>query len=145
MTNKKRAIGAAIFGGAVAGVAVLGGLFNPQRGGTRDWYQELEKPSFNPPDVVFAPVWTVLYGLIAISGFRVWSSDPGRERARALAAWGAQLAMNAGWSPLFFGAKKPALALGDIVLMFAAIAAYIAAARKVDKPAAWLMRLTLVG
>ena len=118
---------------------MLGGLFNPGRGATREWYGALEKPSFNPPDFVFAPVWTTLYVLIAISGYRVWASDAGRERTRALALWGAQLTLNAAWSPLFFGAKKPALALADIVGMLVAIASYTAVARKVDKPAAWLM------
>lgn len=137
--DKKRVWGAAIFGGVVAGAAVLGGLFNPGRGTTRQWYDDLEKPAFNPPDVVFGPVWTTLYVLIAISGYRVWFSGPGRERTRALALWGAQLALNAAWSPLFFGAKRPELALGDIVLMLVAIASYSAAAWKVDKPAAWLM------
>ena len=139
MANKKRAVGVAIFGGAVAGIALLGSLFNPGRGATREWYRQLEKPSFNPPDLVFAPVWSTLYVLIAISGYRVWLSDDGRERSRALALWFAQLALNGAWSPLFFGAKKPVLALGDILLMLAAITAYSQAAHKVDRPAAWLM------
>jgi len=139
MKNRKLLLGTAIFGSAVAGVAILGGLFNPGRGGTREWYSELEKPSFNPPDAVFAPVWTTLYILIAISGYRIWSSDSRRDRTRALALWSTQLTLNAAWSPLFFGAKKPALAMGDIALMLAAIASYTAAARKVDKRAAWLM------
>jgi tryptophan-rich sensory protein len=138
MANRKL-LGAAIFGGAVAGTALLGGLFNPGRGARREWYGELDKPSFNPPDFVFGPVWTALYILIAVSGYRVWASDGGAARVRALGLWGVQMILNAGWSPLFFGAKKPALALGDIVLMLAAIAAYAVAARKVDKPAAWLM------
>ncbi len=137
--NRKHVLGAAIFGGAVAGVAMLGGFFNPGRGTTRQWYSELEKPSFNPPDAVFAPVWTTLYVLMAISGYRVWSSRAGGERTRALALWGAQLTLNAAWSPLFFGAKKPALAFADIVLMLTAIASYCASARKVDRPAAWMM------
>ena len=139
MMNKRRVIGAALFGGAVAGVAMVGGLFNPGRGATREWYEQLAKPPFNPPDVVFAPVWTALYVLIAISGYRVWFSDTGPERSRALALWFAQLALNGAWSLLFFGAKKPVLALGDILLMFAAITFYIVAALKVDRPAAWLM------
>lgn len=139
MVIAKRALGAAIFGGLVSAGAILGGLFNPGRGATREWYSELEKPSFNPPDVVFGPVWTALYVLIAISGYRVWFSGAGPQRTRALALWATQWALNAAWSPLFFGAKKPALALSDIVLMLAAIAAYAVAARKVDKPAAWLM------
>lgn len=139
MINKSRAVGVATFGGLVAGAAILGGLFNPGRGATREWYRALAKPAFNPPDAIFGPVWTILYVLIAASGYRVWSSDAGRARTNALTWWGAQLALNAAWSPLFFGAKKPELALADIVAMLAAIAAYTAAARKVDRPAAWLM------
>lgn len=137
--NKKLVVGATIFGVAVASAAMLGGRFNPGRGETREWYRELEKPSFNPPDFVFAPAWTALYILIAISGYRVWSCDASRVRTVALALWSAQLMLNALWSPLFFGAKKPAIALGDVLLMLGAIASYTVVARNVDKPAAWLM------
>jgi tryptophan-rich sensory protein len=139
MPNKTLPAGAAVFGGAVAAAAILGGFFNPGRGGTREWYRGLEKPPFHPPDAVFAPVWTTLYAMIAISGYRVWTADASRDRTRALALWIAQLTLNAAWSPLFFGAKKPALALGDIVLMLAAVGAYTAAARKVDDAAVALM------
>ncbi|HEX7809821.1 MAG TPA: TspO/MBR family protein [Thermoanaerobaculia bacterium] len=139
MTKNKRIGAMAVFGGVVAGVAMLGGLFNPGRGATREWYRELEKPGFTPPDAAFAPAWITLYVLIAISGYRVWRTDEGRDRTNALALWITQLALNGAWSPLFFGAKRPMLALGDIVLMLAAIASYTATARKVDKPAAWMM------
>ena len=61
----------AIFGTATAAVAALGGIFNPSRGDTRAWYDQLAKPAFTPPDWVFGPVWTTLYVLIAISGARV--------------------------------------------------------------------------
>ena len=137
--NKKSAVGAAIVGGAVVGTAILGSLFNPASGSTREWYSRLEKPSFNPPDAVFAPVWTALYVAIALSGHRVWCSAGGRERTKTLALWSAQITLNAAWSPLFFGAKKPVLALGDLLLLVPAVGLYASAARKVDKPAAWLM------
>lgn len=130
--------GLAIFGTAMAAVAALGGIFNPSRGDTRAWYDQLEKPAFTPPDWVFGPVWTTLYVLIAISGARVWRADDSRERTIALRLWAAQLAFNGAWSPLFFGAKKPGLALADITLMLLTIAAYIAVSRKSDKAAAWL-------
>lgn len=129
----------ALCGTAVAAAATLGGFFNPGRGATREWYRALEKPSFTPPDELFAPVWTALYVMIAISGARVASAAPSAERARALRWWSAQLALNAAWSPLFFGAKMPAAALANIVLMLAAIATYTAASRKVDTKAAWMM------
>lgn len=130
---------AAVFGGSVAAVAAAGSIFNPGRSATREWYDALEKPPFNPPDFVFAPVWTVLYVLIAVSGARVWRSAPGNARTAALRWWAAQLLLNGAWSPLFFGAKRPAIALADIVLMLVAIGAYVRTARRVDKTAAWLM------
>ena len=129
----------ALCGTAVAAAATFGGLFNPGRGATREWYQSLEKPPFTPPDEIFAPVWTALYAMIAISGARVAATPPGPERTRALRWWSAQLALNAAWSPLFFGAKLPAAALANILLMLAAIAIYTVASRKVDVKAAWLM------
>ena len=130
---------AALFGGSVALIAAGGSIFNPGRGGTREWFAALEKPAFNPPDWVFAPVWTTLYVMIAISGARVWQREASADRTKALQLWAAQLVLNGVWSPLFFGAKRPELALADIVLMLAAITAYALRARKVDAPAAWLM------
>jgi tryptophan-rich sensory protein len=129
----------ALCGAAVAVAATLGGLFNPGRGGTREWYRALEKPPFTPPDEIFAPVWTVLYMLIAISGARIASAAPSAERTRALRWWCAQLALNAAWSPLFFGAQMPAVALANIVIMLVAIAMAIITSRKVDGKAAWMM------
>lgn len=138
---KRKGIGSsiAIFGGAVAAAAIGGVFFGPARGATREWFDELEKPSFNPPDQLFGPVWTFLYALIAISGARIWRSEPGEARTDALQLWSLQLALNAVWSPLFFGAKKPAFALADVALLLAAIGAFTRRAADVDRPAAWLM------
>jgi tryptophan-rich sensory protein len=131
--------GAAIFGGSVAAVAALGGLFNPAVGDTRAWYDALEKPWFVPPDWVFGPVWTTLYILIAIAGYRLWKAERGAPRTAALRWWTVQLLLNGAWSPIFFGAKRPSAALVVIVLMLAAIAALIATSRKVDRAAAWML------
>lgn len=139
MNRKNIGTAVALFGGAVAVAAIGGSIFGPSRRSTRDWFDKLEKPSFNPPDEVFAPVWTLLYLLIAISGARVWRREPGEARTEALQLWSLQLALNASWSPLFFGAKKPGLALADIALMLPAIGAYARRAHDVDRPAAWLM------
>jgi benzodiazapine receptor len=136
---KKVLSAAALFGGAVAAVAIAGSVFNPSKGDTAEWFDSLEKPSFNPPNLVFAPVWTLLYVLIAISGARVSMTRPGRERTAALMLWAAQLILNGAWSPLFFGAKRPDLSLLDIMLLVPAIGAYIAKARRLDKPAAALV------
>ena len=135
---KKSVLAAAIFGAAVAGAAILGSQFTPQ-GNRREWYESLEKPPFNPPDLAFPIAWTTLYTLIAISGFRVWRTGKGSERTRALALWTTQLALNAAWSPIFFGARRPGLALVDLGAMLVAIAVYTRAARRVDRPAAWMM------
>src|SRR5579871_2259483 len=123
------------FGLATAGAAWYGARYS--RNGSRDtWYRSLDKPSFTPPDKVFPVVWTSLYALIAWSGWRIWNAAPSRERNRALRLWVSQLAANAHWSKLFFGERRPALALGDILALEGTIASYIAAARKVDRAAA---------
>ena len=119
--------------------AVLGSRFGPQDRGTGRWYGGLAKPPFNPPAQVFAPVWTGLYASIAASGYRVWAAPDHELRKPALALWGAQLAANAAWSPTFFGARKPKVALAVLVTQLAATAGYAALAAKVDKPASALM------
>jgi benzodiazapine receptor len=103
------------------------------------WYRSLAKPSFQPPPWIFGPVWTALYGAIAYSGFRIWRSPKSAERTRALALWAGQLALNGAWTPIFFGAHRPKIALVDIIALDAAATAYAAAARKVDARAAAVM------
>jgi tryptophan-rich sensory protein len=100
-----------------------------------DWYAGLAKPSFNPPGWVFGPVWTVLYVLIAAAGWRIFERERG---SRAMKLWWAQLALNFLWSPIFFGAHLVGLALVVILLLLATILAFIAAAWRQDRVAAWL-------
>ncbi len=129
--------GLGVFGALTAGAGALGATaMSP---GTQLWYQRLRKPPFQPPSAVFGPVWTVLYGLIALSGWRVWNQSAGPARSRALGLWALQLGLNAAWSWLFFGKRMKRAALVDIGALGASIAAYIAAARKVDRPAAALV------
>lgn len=123
------------FGVITAGAAWYGSHYS--RKGSRDaWYRDLRKPSFTPPDEVFPVAWTVLYALIAWSGWRVWSAAPSRERRAALRLWVSQLAANAEWSRIFFGKHQPALALADIVALESQILSYINTSRKVDRAAA---------
>src|SRR5690242_12754491 len=96
------------FAGAVAAAALLGGRAQSKN---RTWYRTLKKPAFNPPDWVFGPVWTGLYATMAYSAYRVWRMPASPQRTRALALWGVQLAANAAWTPLFFGARAPKAAL----------------------------------
>ena len=115
----------------VGGGLVIGYLTAP---GT--WYASLAKPLFNPPNWVFAPVWSVLYVLIAVAGWRSF------ERIRAtglpMRLWWTQLALNFLWSPVFFGAHWIGLALLVILLLLVAILAFIAASWRRDRVAAWL-------
>jgi tryptophan-rich sensory protein len=103
------------------------------------WYQGLAKPAFNPPDWVFAPVWTALYLMIAVAGWRVWRVRGLAGARGALAAYALQLALNLSWSFVFFGAQAIGAALAVIVLLLAAIAANIALFWRIDRPAALLL------
>jgi benzodiazapine receptor len=119
------------------GVAALGALAMRGRGSPRSrWYRALTKPPGQPPDRLFAPVWTVLYATIAYSGWRVWKAPDSPERSRALALWASQLALNGAWTPLFFTARRPVAALADIVALDAVAGEYLHAAEKVDRKAA---------
>ena len=87
------------------------------------WYQTLNKPAFNPPDWVFAPVWTTLYVLMALAGWRVWRTPPTPARRSALLLFAVQLVLNLAWSLVFFGLQKIGMALLEIGALFAAIIA----------------------
>lgn len=114
----------------LVGGSAIGALTAPG-----EWYAALEKPPFNPPAWVFAPVWTLLYVMIAVAGWRVWRIEGG---GAAMAAWWVQLALNFIWSPVFFVAQNPLLALVVILVLLGAILAFVALARRLDRPAALL-------
>ena len=116
----------------VAAVALAGSRFRPD-----PWFERLGKPSFNPPNAVFAPVWAVLYIAIAVSGWRAWV-EAGHAWTPALTLWGVQLALNGAWSWLFFGRHRIDLALVDIVVLLVAIVGYIVAVAPLSGLAAWL-------
>ena len=125
------------FGLLAAGAGFLGFKFNTSRR-TKAWYRRLSKSKLTPPDRAFGIVWPVLYGLSALSAWRVWRTPPSRARTKALGMWGAQLVTNAAWTPIFFGAKRPRLAMGDLAGLAASLGGYALEARKVDPAAAWL-------
>ena len=128
-------LGLVAFAALTAAVAALGA--RSSRPGI--WYRSLEKPAFTPPDRVFPVVWSVLYGLIAVSGWRVWRRRGRTGRGWALGLWTTQLGLNGAWSWLFFGQRRAHAALADVGLMLASIAAYAKAAERIDRPAALLM------
>ncbi len=123
--------------GLAAGLGVLAmrGAGNPRK----PWFRLLRKPSWQPPNQVFGPVWTVLYATLAYSGYRIWKAPASQERTVALGLWATQLALNGAWTPLFFGARRPVIALADIIALDAASLAYSVVAARVDKPAAALV------
>lgn len=124
-----------------AAVTLLTGALGARsaRKSQRTWYRALRKSTLNPPDQVFGPVWTALYGLSTASATRIFRAEPSPERTRALALWGTQQAFNALWTPLFFGQRKARAALIDLGLLWASLAAYTQAARHVDRRAAELV------
>ena len=126
------------FGAAVAGAAWVGSRYSPRDFRTKLWYRRLDKPPYNPPDAVFPVVWSLLYSLIAVSGWRIYQQPESPERTAALRLWVSQLISNAEWTKLFFGEHLPTLSLANIVALQAAVIGYIVEARKIDPPAAIL-------
>ena len=118
-------------------IAAIGGSVTSGSVGT--WYVTLNKPSFNPPNWIFGPVWTVLYAMMAIAAWRVWRVVGWRNGFEALFLFAIQLGLNLAWSVLFFGLHRVGSAMVCIVALWLAIAATAAAFRKIDRLAAWLM------
>ena len=114
--------------------ASLGALFGPG-----EWYGSLNKPSWNPPAWVFGPVWTALYTMMAVAAWLVWRQGGWGKQSKPLLVFLAQLALNALWTPLFFGLQRPGLAFAEIILLWLAIVWTIAAFWRVRRAAAWLL------
>ncbi len=106
------------------------------------WYITLAKPDWNPPNWIFGPVWTVLYGLMGLASWLIWkkrASQPEAQVRSALRWYGWQLGLNYLWSIIFFGARRPDLALVEIVVLWATILVTIVKFSKIDRLAAGLM------
>ncbi|GGZ71745.1 TspO/MBR family protein [Streptomyces subrutilus] len=117
-------------------VAALGGLAAADAG---EVYASLRLPGWAPPGWVFGPVWTVLYGTLAVAAWLVLLRGTAAARRPALVWWAAQLLLNLLWTPLFFGAGAYGWALVDIVLLLAAVVGTVAAFARAHRPAAWLL------
>ena len=113
-------------GGALIGTQNLPG----------DWYAGLTKPFFNPPNWIFGPVWTILYAMIAVAGWRTWmrASDSG-----LMILWFAQLALNFTWSPVFFTYHWMLVAALIIIAMVVMTVAFIKTSWRIDRTASLLM------
>jgi benzodiazapine receptor len=113
------------------GAAAVGARFTPGA-----WYAGLRKPRWTPPDRLFAPVWTVLYAMMAVAAWLVWRET---GLSREIALFAVQLALNALWSWLFFGLHRPGAALADIGALWLAILLTHLAFEHVRPLAGWLL------
>jgi benzodiazapine receptor len=112
----------------------LGGFFGPG-----EWYGTLKKPAWNPPGSIFGPVWSALYTMMAVAAWLVWRQGGWAKQHKPLLIFLAQLALNALWTPLFFGLHQPGVAFAEIILLWLAIAWTIAAFWPVHRAAAGLL------
>lgn len=116
---------------------VFGSLFTVPAIST--WYQTLNKPSFNPPNWIFSPVWISLYLMMGISLFLVWRKKGHPNLKMTLIFFFIQLILNALWSASFFGLRSPFLGLVNILFLWFAILLMIMYFLKVSKAGAWLL------
>ncbi len=124
--------------GVSEAAGIIGSIFTAPSIPT--WYATLAKPALNPPAWVFAPVWTTLFALMGIAAFLVWKKGlNSRDVKVALGIFIVQLELNTLWSIIFFGLHSPGGALTEIVFLWLAIIATIAAFAKVSRAAAWLL------
>ena len=109
--------------------------------GVATWYPTILKPSFNPPNWVFMPVWTLLFILMGVAAGLVWDKikEQNEEVKKALGFFLAQLILNAVWSYIFFGLKNPMLALIEIVLLWLMIYETYLKFTKINKTAGYLL------
>ena len=99
------------------------------------WYASLAKPGFNPPNWIFAPVWTVLYIFIGIAGALAWRSD---RRGLLTPLWFGQLVLNGTWSIVFFRMHLPVVALAVVLALLATIFGFVGVAWRSNRTAAML-------
>lgn len=102
------------------------------------FYQSLQKPSFSPPPFVFAPVWTLLYLLLGISLYRIWTIKK-EKKNEAIIIFFISLLLNAIWTPIFFGLQNLLVAFIEIVILWFSITAVINRFNYLDKKAAYLL------
>jgi tryptophan-rich sensory protein len=122
------------FVGVCFTAALSGALFRPG-----EWYEHLAKPSWRPPNWLFAPAWTLLYLTIAVAGWLVWRKSGFAGAAMPLGVYLVSLLFNAAWSGLFFGLRRPDLAFLDVALLWLSIAATIAVFAPIAPAASWLL------
>ncbi|MEO0065535.1 MAG: hypothetical protein RI983_861 [Bacteroidota bacterium] len=122
---------------ATIGIGSLGGIFTIAEIPT--WYAGLNKPSFNPPNWLFGPVWTSLYTMMGIAFYLIWKQPATDSRKKAIQLFIIQFVFNFFWSIIFFSLHAIAAALIEIIVMWVFILLTILQFSKLSKTAAWLM------
>ena len=118
-----------LFGGMLSGLATPPGA----------WYASLQKPSWQPPPWIFGPVWTVLYLMIGVSGWLLWSRRSAPGGRVAIAMFLGQLGLNFAWTPVFFGLHAMGAAFAVITVLWVAILATVVAAWRLRRAASLLL------
>ena len=136
MTRRHKIIALGVSVVACYAAAAIGGYATA--GSVSGWFQTIKRPSFQPPDWLFGPVWTVLYGLMAVAAWLVYVKTA-RVRSIPMMLFAVQMVLNIAWSIIFFGLHRPGLAVIDIALLLAAIIATTIAFWRVSRPAGALM------
>lgn len=106
---------------------------------TGGWYAGLAKPSWNPPGELFGPVWTLLYAMMAVAAWLVWREGGWKAQKPALRWYLVQWALNALWTPIFFGLHRPGLAFVEILILDLAVLATLMAFWRVRQAAGLLL------
>ncbi len=118
------------------GLGAIAGLFTAEA--VPEWYETLNRPSFNPPNWLFGPVWTILYILLGISLFLIWKKSASKERNLAILVFLLQQALNFAWSFIFFYFNMIGFALVEIILLWASIIIMLILFRKIKPIAAYI-------
>ena len=117
-------------------VAAIGGLLTD----VGAWYHALRKPSWQPPDWLFGPAWTLILGLAAAAGALAWHAAPDEAaRARVLVLFAINSVFHLLWSPLFFKLRRPDWALVEVPFLWLSILALIIGLAPFSPTAAWLL------
>lgn len=126
---------------AALAVAVLGGLMTD----IGPWYRSLVQPAWKPPDWLFGPAWTLIYGLTAAAGVLAWRRTPkGAPRDSMLALFALNAFLNVLWSLLYFRLRRPDWALAEVVFLWLSILVLMIALHRHARMATWLLLPYLV-
>jgi benzodiazapine receptor len=137
MTTVRLVVGLLAWVGLCLGAGLIGSVFTARSVG--EWYGGISKPPWTPPSWVFGPVWSALYVLMGVAAWLVWRQAGSSARTIALVVFALQLALNAGWSAIFFGLRMPGWAFGEIVVLWAAIVWAAIACWRVTPVAGYLL------